>query len=174
LLSCAPTPLLAIVALLLVVACSPRPLQDGDPDGAARLSLFALGDTGAEPAPIGRALQTQMRVVRCGAEHARRPVDALVLLGDNFYPDGLRERELAFRVRENVVRPYCAFLALDGPASAEVAGACPPEQRSAVPTPIYAVLGNHDTNLPESPPRSARQSQLATGAAAAPESSAAG
>ena len=151
-LSCAPIPLLAIVALLLV-ACSPRPLQDGDPDGAARLSLFALGDTGAEPAPIGRALQTQMRVAAVlAAEHARRPVDALVLLGDNFYPDGLRERELAFRVRENVVRPYCAFLALDGPESAEVADACPPERRSAVPTPIYAVLGNHDANLPESPP----------------------
>lgn len=149
-LSCNPTPLLL---LLLLVACSPGPLQGGDPDGAARLSLFALGDTGTEPAAVGRAFQTQMRVARVlAAEHARRPADALVLLGDNFYPDGLRARELAFRVRENVVRPYCEFLALDGPESAAVADTCPPERRSAVPTPIYAVLGNHDTSLPESPP----------------------
>lgn len=150
--SCIPIPLLSIAALLLV-ACSPQPLRGGDPDGAVRLSLFALGDTGVEPAAVGRALQTQMRVATVlAAEHARRPADALVLLGDNFYPDGLRERELAFRIRENVVRPYCSFLALDGPESARVADACPAGRRSAVPTPIYAVLGNHDTNLPESPP----------------------
>lgn len=147
-------PLFAIAVIpLLVAGCSPLPLQDADPEGTARLSLFALGDTGVEPATIGRSLQTQMRVASVlTAEHARRPADALVLLGDNFYPDGLRQRELAFRVRENVVRPYCAFLALDGPESAAVEGACPPERRSAVPTPLYAVLGNHDTNLPESPP----------------------
>jgi hypothetical protein len=137
----------------MIAACSPQSLRGGDPEGIARLSLFALGDTGAEPAAIGRSLQTQMRVAAVlAAEHARRRADALVLLGDNFYPDGLRERELAYRVRENLVRPYCAFLALDGPESAEVADACPLAQRSAVPTPIYAVLGNHDTNLPESPP----------------------
>lgn len=149
-----PPPFLALAALpLLVAACAPQPLQDADPEGAVRLSLFALGDTGVEPATIGRSLQTQMRVATVlAAEHARRPADALVLLGDNFYPDGLRERELAFRVRENLVRPYCAFLALDGPESDAVADACPSERRSAVPTPIYAVLGNHDTNLPESPP----------------------
>lgn len=143
----------SIVALLLVAACSPQALREGDPEGVVRLSFFALGDTGAEPAVIGRSLQTQMRVADVLAvEHTRRPADALVLLGDNFYPDGLRERELAFRVRENLVRPYCAFLALDGPESAAVADACPLERRNAVPTPIYAVLGNHDTNLPESPP----------------------
>jgi hypothetical protein len=85
------------------------------------------------------------------AEHARRPADALVLLGDNFYPTGLLERELEWRVRENVVRPYCAFLALDGPDSARVADACEAGRRSHRPTPLYAVLGNHDTDLPESP-----------------------
>jgi hypothetical protein len=141
-----------VVALLAALACSPQPLQNGDPAGSVRLSFFALGDTGQEPVPIVRTLQTQMRVARVlAAEHARRPADALLLLGDNFYPDGLRQSDLAFRVRENVVRPYCAFLSLDGPASPEVADACPPEARSAVPTPLYAVLGNHDTKLPESP-----------------------
>lgn len=146
--SCTP-----LLLLLVVVACSAQPLRGGDPEGVVRLSIFALGDTGSEPVAIGRALQTQMRVADVlAAEHARRPADALVLLGDNFYPDGLRAREIAFRVRENVVRPYCPFLALDGPESDAVADACPPERRSAVPTPIYAVLGNHDTNLPESPP----------------------
>jgi hypothetical protein len=93
-----------------------------------------------------------MRVARVvEAEQRRRPADALLLLGDNFYPDGLREVELEHRVRENVVRPYCAFLALDGPSSPLVADACPPERRGERPVPLYAVLGNHDVELPESP-----------------------
>jgi hypothetical protein len=138
--------------LLLLFACQPGAVVGADPDGRARLSFFALGDTGERPRAIARSLQGQMRVAAVlEAEHARRPADALVLLGDNFYPDGLTERELELRVRENVVRPYCAFLALDGPESARVADACEPSRRTHRPTPLYALLGNHDTDLPESP-----------------------
>jgi len=147
-----PVPALVAVWLATVpLACRPQPV-DRDPHERVRLSFFALGDTGAVPSGMGRALDTQMRVAAVlDAEQRRRPADALVLLGDNFYPDGLREAELALRVRENLVRPYCAFLALDGPASAGVADACEPARRADHPVPIYAVLGNHDFDLPESP-----------------------
>jgi hypothetical protein len=81
-------------------------------------------------------------------EDARAPADALLLLGDLFYEDGLRERELTERVRENVVAPYCGFVDLSGPRSAEVRDACP--AGGARGRPIYAVLGNHDVTTEES------------------------
>lgn len=141
------------VAAIAIGACgAPTAVVGDDPPGRVRLSFFAFGDTGVEPLPTGRSLQTQMRVGRVvEAEQRRRPVDAVVLLGDNFYPDGLQEKELETRVRENVVRPYCGFLALDGPESERVADACEPARRGERPVPILAVLGNHDQNLPESP-----------------------
>jgi len=79
------------------------------------------------------------------------PVDALLLLGDNFYPKGIEEAKLVPQVRVNLVRPYCRFVDLSGPRSDEVAGACrrPPGERH--PIPIFAVLGNHDYRVPESP-----------------------
>jgi hypothetical protein len=85
------------------------------------------------------------------AEDRRAPVDAFVLLGDNFYYRGLEESELVARVQENVVRPYCRFLSLTAPRSNEVAGACetPPRERRAIP--FHVVLGNHDYESAESP-----------------------
>ena len=141
------------VAAALLAACGPaEPVVGTDPPGHLRLSFFALGDTGVPPNLVGRSLQTQMRVGSVlEAEQRRRPVDAVVLLGDNFYPEGLLEKELEARVRENVVRPYCGFLALDGPESERVAGACEPSRRGERPVPLYAVLGNHDQKIPESP-----------------------
>ena len=141
------------VAAALLVACQPeRAVVGADPPGHVRFSFFALGDTGIPPDLVGRSLQAQMRVGRVlEAEQRRRPVDAIVLLGDNFYPDGLLEKELEPRVRENVVRPYCGFLALDGPESERVADACEPSRRGERPVPFYAVLGNHDQKVPESP-----------------------
>lgn len=141
-----------VVAAALLAACSaPSELVGADPPGDIRLSFFALGDTGATPKWL-RSGQPQMRVgAALEAEQRRRPADALVLLGDNFYPDGLLEKELEYRVRENVVRPYCAFLALDGPESSRVEDACEPERRGERPVPFLAVLGNHDTEIPESP-----------------------
>jgi len=140
-------------ALLLCAACGPPPpVLGADEPGPVRLSFFAFGDTGVVPDSIGRSLQTQMRVGSVlEAEQRRRPVDAVVLLGDNFYPSGLLEKELEPRVRENVVRPYCVFLALDGPESERVADACEPSHRGERPVPLYALLGNHDQNVPESP-----------------------
>jgi Calcineurin-like phosphoesterase len=148
-----PVATIAVVAAALLAACGlGEPVVGADPPGRVRLSFFALGDTGVEPLLVGRSLQTQMRVGRVlEAEQRRRPVDAVVLLGDNFYPEGLLEKELEPRVRENVVRPYCGFLALDGPESERVAGACEPSRRGERPVPFYAVLGNHDQKVPESP-----------------------
>jgi hypothetical protein len=74
-----------------------------------------------------------------------------VLLGDLFYDDGLRERELVARVRANVVAPYCRFVDLSGPRSDEVRAACGArDAASARVRPIYAVLGNHDVTTEES------------------------
>jgi hypothetical protein len=78
-------------------------------------------------------------------------VDAIVLLGDNFYPAGLRERELQKRLVMNVVRPYCRFVDLSAPRSDEVAKACRRRVSERHLIPILAVLGNHDYRVPESP-----------------------
>ena len=138
---------------MLLAACGPPPpLVGADPPGRVRLSFFAFGDAGALSRMVSRSQQPQMRVgAVLEAEQRRRPADALVMLGDNFYPDGLLEKELEYRVRENVVRPYCVFLALDGPESSRVADACEPARRGERPIPFYAVLGNHDIEIPESP-----------------------
>jgi hypothetical protein len=85
------------------------------------------------------------------AEDRRSPVDALVLLGDNFYPHGLRVGELVSQVRRNLVEPYCRFVELKGWASPQVADACPLPEADRRPVPIYAVLGNHDYDTRESP-----------------------
>jgi hypothetical protein len=142
----------ALLATMLFVACAPpSDVVGSDPPGKIRLSFFALGDPGFRPGWV-RSLQGQMRVgAALESEQRRRPADALVLLGDNFYPDGLLEKELEYRVRENVVRPYCVFLALDGPESSRVEDACEPDRRGDRPIPFYAVLGNHDVEVPESP-----------------------
>jgi len=139
--------------VLLFAACGPpAPVVGADEPGPVRLSFFAFGDTGYVLDSIGRSMQTQMRVGSVlEAEQRRRPVDAVVMLGDNFYPSGLLEKELEPRVRENLVRPYCVFLALDGPESERVADACEPSRRGERPIPLYAVLGNHDREMPESP-----------------------
>jgi hypothetical protein len=86
------------------------------------------------------------------AEDRRRPVDALLFLGDNFPPNGLLRDELTERVRWNLVLPYCRFLSSTGPRWPEVAGDCAGAgaERGA-PLPIYAVLGNHDRYSEESP-----------------------
>src|SRR5262245_59605357 len=92
--------LLAAVALgaaLATAACGePTAIRGAvDPSSRSRLSLFALGDVGVIPASWIRRWQTQMRVARVlESEQHRRPADAMLLLGDNFYPDGLLEKEL--------------------------------------------------------------------------------
>jgi hypothetical protein len=142
----ATVPLAAFAAMLLAAACAPDA-----PAGAVRASLLVFGDAGAHPDdPADHPLL--LRVARAvSAEDRARPADALLVLGDNFYPRGLVAEELVLRVRETLARPWCRFVAPGGPRAAELAGACdlPPHERN--PIPIHAVLGNHDVASAESP-----------------------
>ncbi len=144
--------LAAIVALWLLGAAigglAPDPAP-GAPPGEAELSLLALGDTGKRHRWLARWFEGQLAVAAgLAAEDSRLPIDYLLFLGDNFYMDGLRQSELVARVRENLVLPYCRFVAPSGPRAAEIASACRVDERH--PVPILAVLGNHDRKSPES------------------------
>lgn len=144
-------PLVALLVVLPGLACD-RPKTSGPAqDAESRWSLLAVGDTG-QPDPQLELFEGQLAVADAMTREAvRAPVDALVLLGDNFYDSGLLASELVPRLRTNVVRPYCHFLALTGPRSAELESACPIPVPSRRPVPILAVLGNHDLESPESP-----------------------
>jgi tRNA A-37 threonylcarbamoyl transferase component Bud32 len=145
--------LLAI--LLATAACSPdttdgAPPPSGVGDEVVRHSLLAVGDTG-RTRPFASLTEGQLSVADAMTRSAREaPVQGLVLLGDNFYWDGLNQENLIPRVRQNLVRPYCYFLRLDGPRSSEVEGACRLSPSERDPVPLFAVLGNHDLELPES------------------------
>lgn len=135
----------------------PLPFRVADPGHElgepVRFSLLAVGDTGRKHwLPSLRAGQLAVARELTAADLAR-PADTLVLLGDNFYPSGLRAAELIPRVRRNLVRPYCRFVALDGRDSGAVAEACtlPAALRRRDLPSIHAVLGNHDHKDPESP-----------------------
>ncbi len=115
------------------------------------LSFLALGDIGfpvaehpekSDQTYVGKAMR------RIDAKH---PVDAVVFLGDLFYPVGLEETTAVTQIRDNLVRPYCRFVALDAVRSHEVARACRTRSKHVVP--IFAVLGNHDYGSPGSPDR---------------------
>lgn len=135
--------------------CSPPSEAAPDPQALApldapRLSLLVVGDTGRDRflAPL---FEGQRSVARGMTEEASaNPVDGVVLLGDNFYWNGLARENLIDRLKTNIVLPYCHFLRLDGPRSSEVEGACDLDIASRRPVPIYAVLGNHDIENPES------------------------
>jgi hypothetical protein len=135
---------------LLLAAAGPAAPQEAA-EQAGRISLLATGDTGTRHAlPWLRA--GQRSVARgMAAEDRRRAVDAIVLLGDLFYPRGLTRETLVERVRENLVRPYCRFADLSGPRSREVAGACDEPEPRRHPVPIFAVPGNHDYKSPQGP-----------------------
>lgn len=147
--------LLASAALLLA-ACAPLgehgPRGFGDESGPPpRLSLLAVGDTGA-PGGWLRFRDGQVRVGDALArEDERRHADALLFLGDNFYPRGLQAFELEARVRTNLVQPYCHFAELSGPDSARIADDCTVAKSPALSVPLLAVLGNHDHGSPDSP-----------------------
>jgi len=142
------------LALALVVSRGSAPsasARQARPPDATLVSVLAVGDTGSQHS-LPWMREGQRSVARgMAAEDRRLPVDALVLLGDLFYPRGLRSDELVERVRENVVLPYCRFADLTGPRSHEVADACDAPVERRHPVPIFAVLGNHDYKSPESP-----------------------
>ncbi len=144
-----------VLLLLPVAVLSVGLVALGTPEPGPRagvLSLLAVGDTGQ---PIGgplAALRPQYRVAAgLEAEDARAAVDGIVLLGDNFYPDGLEDDELKDRLRANVVRPYCRFLAFTSRGRGSLEEDCAIPEASRHPVPIYAVLGNHDYGERESP-----------------------
>jgi len=144
----------ATLALALVVSRGIAPsaiAEEARVEDDLAASLLAVGDTGKRHA-LPWLREGQRSVARgMAAEDRRRPVDALVLLGDLFYPRGIERGELVDRVRENLVLPYCRFADLGGPRSHEVAGACDEPEAQRHPIPIFAVPGDHDYESPESP-----------------------
>ena len=82
---------------------------------SAELRLAIAGDVGHPSAEL------ELTVAAMADEHARRPFDALVLLGDNIYPDGDPAR-----VREAVLDPLAPILGRG--------------------VDLAAVLGNHDVD----------------------------
>jgi len=127
----------AALALLLHFAAGIAAPAGAEPP---RFSLLALGDTGAPP-DDSEGYETQLAVAAAMAASDRaRPVRALVLLGDNFYPDGLARAESVARIRANLVRPYCRFLALAGPRASEVSDACAAPAARRDPLPVFALL----------------------------------
>jgi hypothetical protein len=143
---------LAFVAATLACARPPQPATPAWPShDAVRLSLLAVGDTGRRAPRFPRPHLQRVVGDALAREHARRPADALLFLGDNFYYRGLERADLVDRMRMNVVRPYCRFVDLSGPRSREVEASCPVPAAERRPIPILAVLGNHDYGAPESP-----------------------
>jgi Calcineurin-like phosphoesterase len=131
-------------------ACGESPAAPAGAPSPNGFSFLALGDTGRPPHPVDFS-SGQMAVARgLEAVDRSRPVDALVLLGDNFYYSGLIETELLERLRANLVHPYCRFLALTGPRAREVEDACALPTSERRPVPVLAVLGNHDIKSPDS------------------------
>ncbi len=127
----------ALIALCLLAAAPPA-------FGEETLSFLALGDTG-KTSMLPPLLRPQYRVGEALAREDRRsPVAALVFLGDNFYPDGLRRRTLKDRVRENLAAPYCHFLAPTRRGRHVLRDHCRRAPDETHPVPIVAVLGNHD------------------------------
>ena len=76
---------------------------------------------------------------------------ALLLLGDTFYPDGLKPSEAEARIDVNLIAPFCTFLDLSAPLGAKAEPHCPVAKGERRPVPVLSVLGNHDWNTPESP-----------------------
>ena len=113
-----------------------------------RLSLLALGDWGRHPED-GNAPPAQMQVGEALArEDLRAPVDALVFLGDNFYPHGLEKGEGEPRLRLNVAAPYCHFAKLTEKGERALGGDCAEREADRHPVPLWVGLGNHDHHLP--------------------------
>ena len=114
-----------------------------------RLSLLALGDWGRKPKD-GDTPPKQLRVAEeLAAEDRRAPADALVFVGDNFYPHGLEASELEPRLRANLVAPYCHFVQLSELGARALGSACGEPEARRHPLPLWVVLGNHDHD-PES------------------------
>lgn len=140
---------IAMAALGACLACHSESENASVSIAQPAASLLAVGDTGEPWGPLPLLFEGQLAVgAAMQREHKRAPVDALVLLGDNFYPDGLLAHELVPRIVENVARPYCAFIEPSPELARLLADDCGPGSRP-VPT-LFVVLGNHDLMSPGS------------------------
>lgn len=111
--------------------------------------MLAVGDTGSVWGSLPGFFEGQLAVgAAMQREHEIDPVDALVLLGDNFYPSGLLAHELEARIVQNVVRPYCSFVDPSTEITDIVARFCS-GGRQPVPR-LIAIVGNHDVLSPGS------------------------
>ena len=142
---------LVAAVLVLAIACArPREPRYEARGADVRLSLLALGDWGRRPHD-GQTPVKQLRVAEAlAAEDRRAPADALLFVGDNFYPHGLEKNEVETRLRANLVGPYCHFTALTQRGVETVGPACLEPEARRHPLPLLAVLGNHDHTSPES------------------------
>ncbi len=143
---------IVIWIVAIVAACSPAE-GDVETDDAITTrptaSLFAVGDTGVPWGMAPRLFEGQFAVgVAMQRAHQRLPIDAFVLLGDNFYPNGLLAEELRTRIVENVARPYCAFVDASAELAAQLDEDCANIDQARPK--IFAVIGNHDLTAPGS------------------------
>ena len=144
-----------LCVIVIGMACSPD-ASNRDGESTARTapttpttSLLAVGDTGKPWGMAPRLFEGQLAVgIAMQREHARRPIDAFVLLGDNFYPNGLSREGLLPRIAENVARPYCAFVDPSAELARLLDGAC--DELEEPPPRLFAVIGNHDLTSPDS------------------------
>lgn len=147
--------LLIALPVVASLACTlgtlgPPPARPGP---LPRASLLAVGDTGEPPGLFGLRHPARRVGEAMAAEDRYRRARALVLLGDNFYPRGLRSDRLLAQIRESIAAPFCHFLDPRSPRAAELAPACKLGPGHAPPLPILAVLGNHDYGSSGSPER---------------------
>lgn len=139
-----------LATLLLAGGCDAPAAIDAPSLDPPRLSLLAAGDTGSTRA-FPDLFEGQRAVARAmESEDKRRPVDGIVLLGDNFYWDGLSSEAFETRVITNLVEPYCRFFAFQGALGEAFARRCDRAASERHPVPFYAVLGNHDIETAES------------------------
>lgn len=141
--------LVVLGAALACPACRPEATDPAHAAERPSASLLAVGDTGAPRGVLPFFFDGQVAVgAAMQRAHHANPVDAVVLLGDNFYPDGLRADELLARILDNVARPYCTFVEPSAVLSSRLGNDC---RRASEPVPrLLVALGNHDLKTPES------------------------
>ncbi len=141
--------LVALATGAVCLACRPEATAPGHHTVRPAASLLAVGDTGSPQGLLPFFFDGQFAVgAAMQRAHAASPVDAVVLLGDNFYPDGLRADELVPRILANVARPYCTFVEPSAALSTRLGDDCRPAHE---PVPrLLVALGNHDLQTPGS------------------------
>ncbi len=108
-------------------------------------SWFAVGDSGWSSLLHRGQKHVAEAIDVLDREH---PADGLFMLGDNFYPDGLRSDDLEGHLAEVVVLPFCRFAELTTGWIGDPPRCERPTDRRRQ---IWAVLGNHDHRSSESP-----------------------